>query len=97
MNVNLESDLEQLPDLIAKALLDWRLMTLEREKCEALLYLKFKGEDQERSATEIRELVRSNEDRYKKVLSELKAEANYVRLYERLLASKKLCDLRTAF
>jgi hypothetical protein len=96
-NVDLEHQLEVLPDLIADELIKWRTATLEREKMEALLYLRFKGEDKDRSATEIKALIHSNNDRYNFVLEEVKAEANYDRLYERLMGVKKLADLRTAY
>lgn len=82
---------------MADALEKWRTGTLDREKTEALLYIQYKGEDKDRTATEIKALINSNMDRYQAVLSELKCEAMYERLYERLLSQKKLCDLRTAF
>lgn len=96
-NYDIESSLENLPDQIASFLEIWRTKTLDRETTEALLYLKFKGEDKERSATEIKALVHSDKGRYKVVLDELKAEAQYTRLLEKLLSAKKLASLRTAY
>ena len=96
-NSQLEEALERGPDEVADALELWRTATLNREKTEAILYLRFKGEDKERSATEIKALVHSDSLRYSDVLREIKAESGYERLYERLLANKKRADLRTAF
>ena len=96
-NQDIEKQMEELPDLVASALERWRTTTLDREKCEALVYLKSKYEDKERSATEIKALVNSDEARYSCVLAELKAEAEYIRLLERLQSAKKVASLRTAF
>ena len=71
-------------------------MTLEREKCEALLFLKFRA-GEKRTVDEIKALVRSDGGRYQAVLNELTAESEYTRLYERLLAAKRRASLRTAY
>lgn len=92
----LEEELESLPDQVAAFLEVWRLKTLEREKTEALLYVQFKGEDKERSATEIRALINASEGRYRAVLDELKSEAQYQKVYERLMAKKLVARLRVA-
>jgi len=97
LNSDIEEALENLPDQIADALESWRRSTLEREKIEALCYLEYKGQDEDRTSTEIRALVHSDSGRYTAVLDEIKAESNYNRLYERLMAMKKKADLRTAF
>ncbi len=94
---DLESQLDSLPDEVASALEAWRTATLDRERKEALLYAQFKGEDKERSATEIKAMVHADDGRYKTVLAEIASEANYIRIYERLLSVKKRASLRTAF
>ena len=96
-NIPLENDLEKLPDLVSQALIQWRTATLDREKCEALLYVKFHGEDLERTATEIKALIHADSERYMMVLNEIKSEANYNFLYEKLMSAKKIASLRTAF
>ena len=96
-NIQIEHDLESLPDKVADLLLLWRKASLEREKAEALLYLKFKGEDKELTATEIRAMVHSDDGRYIAMMEEIKAESLYTRYYEKLLSAKKLSSLRTAF
>lgn len=93
----IEHILEAFPDKVADALIEWRQSSLMREKEEALLYLNFKGQDTERSATEIKAMVNSSEGRYQAVLRELRAEGEYNRLYEKLLGAKKIASLRTAF
>jgi hypothetical protein len=96
-NAGLEQSLDQLPDLVADALQAWRLASLEREKLEALLYLRFKGGEGKKTSDEIKAMVRSDGERYTKCLAELLAETNYQRLLERLYSVKKLAALRTAF
>jgi secreted Zn-dependent insulinase-like peptidase len=96
-NQDIDNALETLPDLVAEELMKWRIATLEREKVEALLYARFKGEDKERTATEIKALIHANGMRYAAVLEEIKSEAGYERIYEKLMSSKKRADLRNAF
>lgn len=96
-NSDIEQSLDTLPDQVASALERWRISTLDREKCEALLYAQFKGEGKDRTATEIRSLIHADERRYNAVLDEIKMEASYNRLYETLMACKKKADLRTAY
>jgi len=97
MNSGIEESLTNLPDQVGDALEKWRRATLEREKKEALLYLEFKGSAEKRTADEVKAMVRSNEDRYKFCLYELKKEADYTRLYERLLSLKRLANMREAY
>ena len=92
-----EAILLNFPDLVADALIKWREATLAREKTEALLYLSFKGQDTDRSATEIKAMINSSESRFKDVLTEIQAEGEYNRLYEKLLGAKKIASLRTAY
>lgn len=97
INTDLEDSLSQLPDKVADALQKWRIATLEREKCEALLYMGFKGGQVDRTATEIKALINGSGERYSCVLDEIKAESEYVRLNEKLMAIKKEMSMRTAF
>ncbi len=92
----LEHLLESLPDECADALMKWREKTLDRERVEALLYSKFKGEDPERNSATLKAMINSNSERYEAVLEELKAEAEYTRVYEKLLGVKKKASLRVA-
>ncbi len=96
-NSGLEEDLDKLPDLVANALEAWRKASLEREKIEALAYLRFKSGDTKRTSDEIKALVRKDGERYAACLVEIQAEVNYQRLLERLYSVKKLASLRTAF
>lgn len=95
-NGHIESDLETLPDEVATALFNWRVATLDREKAEALLYARFKAED-DRTAVEVKSLINASPERYEAVLKEITAESDHTRLLERLLAAKKLASLRTAY
>lgn len=94
---NLEHQLESLPDIVAKSLLDWRVATLDREKIEALLYARFKGLNDDLKASDLKSMINADPERYQAVLNEIKAESEYQRLYEKLLGAKKLASLRTAF
>ena len=94
---DLEVELSSLPDLTSNALLEWRKATLNREKREALLYLEFRNTATGRTVKEIEAMVDSDGGRYDAKLAEAVAEAHYHKLYEKLMSSKKLADLRTAF
>lgn len=94
--MNIEESLEQLPDIVADKLVEWRKASLWRESKEAVLYLKYKGAEG-KTATEIKALINANDERYAVILEEIKAEGEYNRYYERLMSAKKLASLRTAF
>lgn len=96
-NIDIEQNLYTLPDTVAQALENWRLAELDREKVEALLYARFKAEDNGRTASDVKALLNANLERYEAVLKEIKAESNYHRLSERLMSFKKIASLRTAF
>lgn len=96
-NADIQKSLEELPSEVSAFLLEWRKATLDREKTEALLYLKFRGENPDRTATEIKALVNSNDERYQVSLKEAQAEAQYTKVLETLLCAKKEASLRTAF
>jgi len=96
-NSDLETQLGELPDRVAQALLNWRKKTLDKERTEGLLFLRFKGEDKGRTSDEVKAMVRSNDERYQAVLEEIKAESEYQSLYEHLMAAKRLSGLRTAY
>ncbi len=97
INSDLEKDLEELPERVATALLEWRMKTLERERTDALLYAQFKGQDKGFTATDIKAMINGDQSHYNAVLEEIKAESNYKRIDETLMGKKKLASLRTAF
>lgn len=94
---NIEETLLELPDKVAEALEKWETSTLDRERSDALLFAMIKGLDGTKSATEIKMEIQGNFAHYEAVLNEIKAHANYTRLYEQLLAGKRRASLRTAF
>lgn len=96
-NSQIADALEKLPDQVADSLLSWRRATLEREKLEAILFLRFKGGEFKRTGSEIEAMVQSDGGRFEACLNEAKAESEYNRLNERLLSFKKLASLRVAF
>ena len=96
-NLDVEKALDELPDQVAEALTNWRIATLNREKFEALLYSRFKGTHFGITSIEIKALINQDNERYDYVLNEIKAEADYKRLEERLMAIKKRAALRTHY
>lgn len=96
-NVDLEKELNDLPDKVATAQENWGLKKLEREKIEALLHIAFKGSNEKFTVADIKAAINSDKDRYQAMIEEIKAEAQYNRLYEQLMSIKKLASLRTAF
>ncbi len=96
-NSDIESSLSDLPDKVADSLATWRIKSLEREKIEAMLYLRFKAAEGKKTSDEIKSAVRVNGERYQAVLDEIQAESEYNRLYEKLMSFKRLAGLRTAF
>lgn len=96
-NIQLEEALEKLPEIVSQCLLNWRKATLDRERIEATLYLVFRGDNPERTATELKALINKSDERYEAVLAEISFESIYNAKNETLLAAKKLASLRTAF
>ena len=94
---SLEEQLEQLPDKIGELKLIWRSKTLEREKTDAILHAQFKGENPERTASDIKALINASKSHYDAVMEEIIAEAKYEQICEKHMANKKLASLRTAY
>lgn len=93
----IEDQLDKLPDAVADALSVWRIATLQREKIEAMLHLKFKAGEGKLTAGDLKAAINNNQERYDMMLKEIVAESQYNRLYERLLAVKRRASLRTAY
>lgn len=94
---NLERQLEELPDLIYKAKLEWRTQTRDRKRVDALLRARFKMENHDRNSADLKALIESDSTHYEACLKEDVAEAEYERLYEKHMSNKKIASLRTAF
>lgn len=96
-NSQIEKDLEELPDKVADALEKWKITTLDRQRSEAMIYIRLKGDGTKRTTDEIKAHISVSPDAYNMNLLEIQAEAEYIRLYERLMSAKKLSGLRTAY
>lgn len=94
---DLEEGLSRLPAEVAQALLQWRKAQLDRERLEARISLRLRAEHPDATATEIKSLLHSTQERYDAVLQEATFESIYTAKYESLMALKKQCDFRTAF
>ena len=93
---DLEKQLSELPDTVATAQENWGIKKLEREKVEALLHMTFKAKGGF-TVADIKAATNADGGRYMAMLEEIKAEAQYNRVYEQLMSVKKLASLRTAF
>lgn len=93
----MEESLNQLPDLVADSLLEWRKATIDRQKILAVTYLKFRGELEKRTVSEIEAMVDKDDACYKAKLDEAVKEAEHTRLLERLYAVKRTLAARAAF
>lgn len=96
-NQKLIETLEKGADEVADSLLAWKKASLEREKIEAHLLLRYKAEDQKLNMDQIKALVKVNDERYQACLREAVAESDYQRIYERLLSAKKIASFYTAY
>lgn len=96
-NDDLVEQLSNLPEIVSQCLLNWRKATLDRERVEAKLYLQFKAEGAEKTATELKAMINDSDERYQAVLTEISFESVYNAKNEGLLAAKKLASLRTAY
>lgn len=94
---DLEHDLDQLPDLVSRALFSWRKATADRERKLAVTYLKYRGDGEKRTVNEIEAMVDKDDECYQSKLNEAVCEAEYTRLLEKLYAAKRLASLRTAY
>lgn len=97
IKTDLEQSLEDGPERIKNALLQWRKASLEREKVESLAYLRIKTENPEATATELKFRLLSDPEREKAKMLEDIFEAEYRAIEETHLSNKKLAAMRTAF
>ena len=95
----IEEELNTLPDLVADARKRWLTETAKKKHEAVRLLLAFKAQHagQGLTMTELRAMVNNDAGYYKICMEEVVAESDYIRLYEKLLCSKKQASLRTAF
>lgn len=95
----IEEDLASLPDQVADALGKWRFKTADKKREAARLLLTFKAQHagEGLTMTELKAMVANDPGYYKICLDEIMEESRYVRLYERLLCTKRAASMRTAF
>lgn len=94
---NIETILDNYPEAVAKAKAQWQKAGLDREKVEAGLFIRYRLENPQSTATEIKALINNSNDRYEAVLQEISFEMAYNALYETLMAAKVDAKLRTAY
>lgn len=90
-------DLGTLPDRVADAQMAWKTKEAEVKRDAARLYLSFKVKNMDRTSMELRAMVENDPGHYQLCLDAIVAESEFTRLNEKLLASKKLASMRTAF
>lgn len=93
----LEEHLHNLPDKVAAAKEKWSTKSLDRKMLEGQLYSSFKAENPDATNNDLKYMLLSSMARYSAELEEIKAEAEYIRLNEKLMAIKKEMSMRTAF
>ncbi len=96
-NSEIERDMNQLPDVVANALLDWRKATIARETWEARTILSSRASGMAMSWEQARLAVKASDEWVRLSTAEASHEAEHARLYERLMATKKTAGIRTAY
>lgn len=92
---DLETILETYPEKVGESLKLWRKAEFNRKKVWALVFLQAKGRGM--SVAEA-EATADTDAQYETMkMTEIEAEGQYRAFEETLLATKKLCDHRTAF
>lgn len=92
--------LGEYPDKTASALERWKKATLERQRYASKLYLETKARAASGEKVTVKELemiVEANDGHYSLCLEEIVAEAEHMRLYEKLMAAKKMASIRAGF
>jgi hypothetical protein len=92
--------LDRYPDLVAEAQRKFKTATLERERLEAKTYLRLKAQavgGEKLTVEDLKSKVRSDDECYKANLEEIMFEADWTKLYEKLLAAKTMAKMRSAF
>lgn len=94
-----EEELNGLPDKVADALGMWRFKTADKRREAARLLLSFKAMNAGKNITmtELKAMVDNDTGYYQICLDEIMEESRYKRLYEKLMAAKKMAAMRTAF
>lgn len=97
--LEIDQALDTYPDKVADALEVWRTAALERERLEAKTYLSLKAKNAGIKVTEawLENMVIDDTDVYVARLAEIKAEASYQRVFEKLMSAKKRAAIRDAY
>lgn len=92
-----EENISRLPEEVAQAKFQWRKATADKKKLYAEMFLKFKAEDKEQSATEIKERIHGTQAWYDAEMVEATFEKIFDAKYESLMLLKKEMSQRTAY
>jgi hypothetical protein len=97
--MNIEEILETYPDLTADALARFKTASVEKERIYSKSYLEIKARTAGEKITvgEIDALIKTSAEWYSAAMEEIKAESEWTRCTERLMAAKKQAAFRTAF
>lgn len=96
-NADIEKVLLTYPELVGKALLDWRKAELDRQKAEAEICAEIRVKNPDMNSTQVKELLHASQRRYEICLVEIASESHYTTLNETLLSMKRLAGLRESF
>jgi hypothetical protein len=91
--------LQQYPDFVADSLLRFRTATIEKDRVYAKSYLEIKAQSAGEKITvvEIDATIKASAEWYAAAMEEVKAESDWTRKNETLMASKKAAALKGAF
>lgn len=97
---SIEEELNSLPDQVADAQEKWKTATLEKHREYSRLFLSFKAKrvgGEKPTVDELKAMVLNDGGYYKLCQEEIMAESAYTRVLERLMAAKKMANMRSAF
>lgn len=98
-NFDIVKALEDLPAVVGDAFEAWRIAEVNAERVYAREYLENKAvaAGSKKTVAEIEAMVKAGDAYYLALMESIKAEANYMKVKERLYAAKKLAEMRTSF
>ena len=94
---DLEEELQNAPEAVAKALENWKTAEESLKRREALKHIEIKTRNPEMTSTDVKAHVTASDDIFKESLEVIKLEAEYTKLSLRHLADKKRASFRTQF
>ena len=98
-NAQINDTMVEYPDMVAAAEVAWKTAVVERQRTEALAYFRLKATCAGEKVTErwLENKVLVDDEVHRAKLDEIVKEAEYNRLYEKLMCATRMASLRAAF